>query len=64
MFQFTENHHQGAISSAWLKLHIWYLCVVMDVVSVMAAYAAITLTLVSLFTQNMALPDSLYEVLC
>jgi len=26
MFQFTLNHHQGATSSAYLKLHIWYQC--------------------------------------
>ena len=43
MFWFTQYHHQGATSSAWLILHIWYQCVVIDVGSVMAAYAAITL---------------------
>ena len=44
MFRFIQNHHEGAISSAYLKLHIWYQCTNIDVVSVMAAYAAITLT--------------------
>ena len=38
MFQFTQNHNQGAISTAWLKLHIWYQCVIIDVGSVMKAY--------------------------
>jgi hypothetical protein len=26
MFRFTQNHHQGATSSAYLKLRIWYQC--------------------------------------
>jgi len=42
MFRFTQNHHQGATASAYLKLHVWYQCTNIDVVSVMEAYAAIT----------------------
>ena len=37
-FGSRRNHHQGATTSTWLKLQVNY------VVSVMAAYAAITLT--------------------
>ena len=44
MFRFTSNHHQGVTSGAYLKLSIWYQCTNIDVVSVMAAYAAMTLT--------------------
>ena len=45
MFRFAQDHHQGAISRAQLKyISGINLRVVIDAVSVMAAYAAITLT--------------------
>ena len=44
MFRLILNHHQGATSNTQLKLHIWYQFTNIDVVSVMAAYATISLT--------------------
>ena len=41
-FGLQRNHHQGATASAYLKLRDWFS--VADVVSAMAAYAAIALT--------------------
>ena len=56
MFRFTKNHHQGATFSAQLKLRIWYQCTNIDVVSVMAAYTAITLT--TSITTRTLVPDT------
>ena len=50
-----KNHHQVATSSAYLKLHIWYKCTNIEVVSVMATYS--TITLKTSITTRTLLPD-------